>query len=137
MNPRTAHFKLNSVMQKYLRFEYKQCQHQLLKVRTTSDAIVPKGGYKCPGCSGRELVGLNTTNAVRHEAEYAQVVQELKHRKQPDSIHFDYRCAAELVGLNTANAVRHEAEYAQVVQELKHRKQPVKRAAPSTTPEES
>ncbi|VDM28311.1 unnamed protein product [Toxocara canis] len=62
---------------------------------------VVQGGYKCPRCGGRELVGLNTTNAVKH----------LK--------------------------VRHEAEYAQVVQELKHRKQPVKRAAPSTTPEES
>ncbi|KHN76432.1 Homeobox protein cut-like ceh-44 [Toxocara canis] len=32
--------------------------------------------------------------------------------------------------------VRHEAKYAQVVQELKHRKQPVKRAVPTTTPEE-
>ncbi|KHN78987.1 hypothetical protein Tcan_13534 [Toxocara canis] len=62
---------------------------------------VVQGGYKCPRCGGRELVGLNTTNAVKH----------LK--------------------------VRHEAEYAQVVQGLKHRKQPVKRAAPSTTPEES
>ncbi|VDM47078.1 unnamed protein product [Toxocara canis] len=62
---------------------------------------VVQGGYKCPRCGGRELVGLNTTNAVKH----------LK--------------------------VRHEAEYAPVVQELKHRKQPVKRAAPSTKPEES
>ncbi|KHN78756.1 hypothetical protein Tcan_03370 [Toxocara canis] len=59
------------------------------------------GRYKCPKCGGRELIGLNTTNAVKH----------LK--------------------------VRHEVEYAQVVQELNHRKQPVKRAAPSTTLEES
>ncbi|KHN73345.1 hypothetical protein Tcan_15193 [Toxocara canis] len=62
---------------------------------------VVQGGYKCPRCGGRELVGLNTTNAVEH----------LK--------------------------VRHEAEYAQVVQELNHREHPVKRAAPSTTLEES
>ncbi|VDM46815.1 unnamed protein product [Toxocara canis] len=45
-----------------------------------------QGGYKCPRCGGRELVGVNTTNAVkhlkvRHEAECAQVVQELKHSK--------------------------------------------------------
>ncbi|KHN84869.1 hypothetical protein Tcan_08319 [Toxocara canis] len=43
----------------------------------------------CPRCGGREL--LNTTNAVkhlkvRHEAEYAHVVQELKHRKQSNLI---------------------------------------------------
>ncbi|KHN78819.1 hypothetical protein Tcan_08738 [Toxocara canis] len=76
-----------------------QAFNEILNSVTLS--IIDMGGYKCPRCGGRELVFLNTTYAVKHLE------------------------------------VRHEAEYAQVVQELKHRKQPVKRAAPSTTPEES
>ncbi|KHN82361.1 hypothetical protein Tcan_12646 [Toxocara canis] len=45
-------------------------------------------GYKCPRCGGRELAGQNTTNAMKHlkarcEAEYAELVKALSHRKQP------------------------------------------------------
>ncbi|VDM24526.1 unnamed protein product [Toxocara canis] len=50
---------------------------------------VVQGGYKCPRCGGRELVGLNTTNAMKHlqarrGAEYAKLVKVLSHRKQPE-----------------------------------------------------
>uniref|UniRef100_A0A183VFG2 Carn_acyltransf domain-containing protein n=1 Tax=Toxocara canis TaxID=6265 RepID=A0A183VFG2_TOXCA len=49
---------------------------------------VVQGGYKCPRCGGREQVGLNTTNTMkhlkaRHETEYAELVEALSHRKQP------------------------------------------------------
>ncbi|KHN85655.1 Patched domain-containing protein 3 [Toxocara canis] len=49
---------------------------------------VVQEGYKCPRCGGRELVGLKATKAMKHlkarnEAEYAELMKALSHRKQP------------------------------------------------------
>ncbi|KHN71219.1 hypothetical protein Tcan_08106 [Toxocara canis] len=47
-----------------------------------------QGGYKCPRCGGREPVGMNTTNAMKHlearrEAGYAKLMEAFSHCKQP------------------------------------------------------
>ncbi|KHN71215.1 hypothetical protein Tcan_08062, partial [Toxocara canis] len=49
---------------------------------------VVQGGYKCPWCGGREPVGMNTTDAMKHvearrEAGYAKLVEAFSHCKQP------------------------------------------------------